>query len=127
LNLLSPFREEEQTWLTGVTSSLWQHLGFYRGEYRVSHLIASNHYLSNIVGLYCLSLFLDGGKMVHKRGFYRRQIETAILQQVYEDGGDYEASTGYHVLVTQMFAVAMLLMRAGNDAPTPRFRRSCEA
>ncbi len=122
LNLLSPFREEEQTWLTGVTSSLWQHLVFIEANIEFSHLIASNHYLSNIVGLYCLSLFLDGGKMVHKRGFYRRQIETAILQQVYEDGGDYEASTGYHVLVTQMFAVAMLLMRAGNDAPTPRFQ-----
>src|SRR6266478_1364264 len=121
LNLLSPFGEEEQTWLTGVTSSLWQHLVFIEANIEFSHLIASNHYLSNIVGLYCLSLFLDGGKMVHKRGFYRRQIETAILQQVYEDGGDYEASTGYHVLVTQMFTVALLLMRAGNDTPSARF------
>ena len=121
LNLLSPFRVEEQTWLAGVTSSLWQHLVYIEANIEFSYLITSNHYLSNIVGLYCLSLFLEGGKMVHKRSFYRRQIETAILQQVYKDGGDYEASTGYHVLVTQMFTVALLLMRAGNDSPTSRF------
>src|SRR6266436_2848813 len=121
LNLLSPLRAEERTWLTGVTASLWHHLVYIEANIEFSHLISSNHYLSNIVGLYCLSLFLEGAKMAHKRRFYRGRIETAILQQVYEDGGDYEASTGYHVLVTQMFTVALLLMRAGNDTPSARF------
>ena len=121
LNLLSPLRAEERTWLTGVTASLWHHLVYIEANIEFSHLISSNHYLSNIVGLYCLSLFLEGAKMAHKRRFYRGRIETAILQQVYEDGGDYEASTGYHVLVTQMFTVGLLLMRAGNDTPSARF------
>jgi hypothetical protein len=36
---------------------------------------------------------------------------------VYDDGGDYEASTGYQVLVTQLFTTALLLMRAERSGP----------
>ncbi len=121
LNLLSPLRAEEQSWLTAVTSSLWQHLVYIEAHIEFSHLISSNHYLSNIVALYCLSLFLEGAKMEQKRRHYRERIEATIVQQVYEDGGDYEASTGYHVLVTQMFFSALLLMRASNDHPGSAF------
>ena len=45
-----------------------------------------------------------------------------MARQVYEDGADYEASTGYHVLVTQLFTTAFLLMRAeGRNTIAPAF------
>jgi len=44
LNLLSPLRAEEQSWLTAVTSSLWQHLVYIEAHIEFSHLISSNHY-----------------------------------------------------------------------------------
>src|SRR5229473_500705 len=122
LNLLSPLRREEEPWLATVTRSLDQHLLYIEANIEFSHLLSSNHYLSNVVGLYCLSLFLDGEGMSARRGKYRLRIEAEMAQQVYEDGGDYEASTGYQVLVTQLFTTALLLMRCERSTPaTPAF------
>src|SRR6267378_2799376 len=111
LNLLSPLRPEEQPWLATVTRSLAQHLLYIETNIEFSHLLTSNHYLSDVVGLYCLSIFLDGKDMARRRSNYRRRIEVEMARQVYEDGGDYEASTGYQVLVTQLLTTALLLMR----------------
>ncbi len=121
LNLISPLRPEEEGWLKRVTQSLWHHFLYVEAHIEFSYLISSNHYLSNVVGLYCLSQFLEGPSMVAKRRLYCRLVEVEILRQVYEDGGDYEASIGYHALVTQMFTSALLLMRASNLTPDPSF------
>ena len=121
LNLLSPFRADEQNWLRMATRSLWHHVLFIEAHTEFSHLVRSNHYLSNIVGLYCLSEFLEGKGMPARREIYRRRVESEILRQVYKDGGDYEGSTGYHVLVTQMFTSSLLLMRAAKLTPDARF------
>src|SRR6266851_3637029 len=117
LNLLSPIRREEEPWLASVTRSLAQHLLYIEANIEFSHLLTSNHYLSDVVGLYCLSTFLDGEGMAARRSEYRRRIEAEMAQQVFEDGGDYEASTGYQVLVTQLFTTALLLMRAERGVP----------
>src|SRR6266436_2967371 len=117
LSLLSPLRPEEQPWLAAVVRSLAQHLLYIEANIEFSHLLSSNHYLSNVVGLYCLSMFLEGEGMAARRREYRRRIEAEMARQVYEDGGDYEASTGYQVLVTQLFSTALLLMRSERSAP----------
>jgi hypothetical protein len=121
LNLLSPLRPQEHAWLAKVTRSLWQHLVYIEAHSEFSHLLRSNHYLSNVVGLYGLSSFLEGEEITAKRRLYRRRVEDEILHQVYEDGGDYEASTGYHVFVTQMFTSALLVMRAYHTTPNSHF------
>ena len=121
LNLLSPFRKNEQAWLATITRSLAQHLLYIEANLEFSHFLTSNHYLSDLVGLYCLSLFLEGEGMVRRRGEYRRRIEIEIMRQVYDDGGDYEASTGYQVLVTQLFTTSLLLMLAEGVTPKPDF------
>ncbi len=86
LNLLSPFRREEQPWLATVTNSLAQHLLYIEANIEFSHLLTSNHYLSDVVGLHCLSIFLDGKDMARRRSNYRRRIEVEMARQVYEDG-----------------------------------------
>jgi len=121
IDLLWPLRLEEQAWLKDITASLWQHFLFIEAHLEFSHFVRSNHYLSNIVGLYCLSVFLDGSGMAAKRRIYKRRIEREILKQVHEDGGDYESSLGYHVLVTQMFTASWLLMRAAKATPSAEF------
>ncbi len=117
LSLLSPLRPEEQPWLAAVVRSLAQHLLYIEANIEFSHLLSSNHYLSNVVGLYCLSMFLEGEGMAARRREYRRRIEAEMARQVYEDGGDYEASTGYQVLITQLFTTALLLMRSEASIP----------
>src|SRR5713101_3001076 len=121
LNLLCPIRREEEPWLASVTRSLAQHLLYIEANIEFSHLLTSNHYLSDVVGLYCLSMFLDGEGMAARRCKYRQRIEAEMARQVYEDGGDYEASTGYQVLVTQLFSTALLLMRTEHPAPATAF------
>jgi hypothetical protein len=44
-----------------------------------------------------------------------------MLLQVYEDGGGYEASTGYHLLNLQMFTTGFLLMRCQGIEANPKF------
>ncbi len=121
ISLLSPLRPDEDAWLERVTLGLWQHLLYIESYLEFSHISRSNHYLSNIVGLYCLSAFLSGAGMELRREDYRSRVQKEILHQVYDDGGDYEASLGYHVLVVQLFTSALLVMRAEGVAPEPWF------
>ena len=116
LDLLAPFSEQEREWQRRVELSLWQHVLYIEGHSEFSHLSRSNHYLSNIAGLYALSVFLESAQMARVQRQCHAALEKEIRLQVYEDGGDYEASTGYHVLVTQMFALPWLLARAGGDS-----------
>jgi hypothetical protein len=108
-------------WLAKVAQSLWQHFRFIEAYNEFSHFARSNHYLSNILGLFCLSSYLQGSGTERKRRFYKRLLEQEILLQVYEDGGDYEASAGYHLLNLQMFSCALRLMDAQKMEPDPEF------
>ncbi len=121
LDLLWPLRSEERAWAAKVTRSLWEHLLFTEAHIEFSNIIRSNHYLSNIVGLLCVSAFLDGPGMPSRRRLYAHKVQQEILRQVLPDGGDYEASTGYHLLVTQMFTTAYRVMRAIGTPVRPEY------
>jgi hypothetical protein len=122
LELLAPQpHERNEPWLRQVTTSLWQHLLFIEAHNEFSYFCRGNHYLSNLLGLFCLSSFLQGPGMEKRKSFYRALLDQEILQQVYEDGGGYEASTGYHVLNLQMFTTGLLLMKCQGIEPSPEF------
>jgi hypothetical protein len=112
LSLLQPRKPGEEAWERQVTRSIWEHLLYTESCLEFSHLVRSNHYLGNITGLLCMAMFLRGPGIERRRNLYLAQIQKEILRQVYEDGGDYEASFSYHVLILQMFTSAFLLMRA---------------
>jgi hypothetical protein len=121
LSLMQPLRPDEENWGKEVTRSIWQHLLFTESCLEFSHLLRSNHYLGNIVGLHCMATFLDGPGIERRRRSYQQRVQHEIFRQVYEDGGDYEASFSYHFLVLQMFTSSFLLMRADQCAPMPEF------
>ncbi|HEY6386490.1 MAG TPA: alginate lyase family protein [Candidatus Acidoferrum sp.] len=112
LNLLWPLLPEEKPWLEKVTRSLWHHYLYIEAHLEFSHIVRSNHYLSNIVGLVWLSHSLEAKSMTARRRSYQQLVEREMLDQVYADGGDYEASSGYQVLVAQLFTSVFLLLRA---------------
>lgn len=60
LDLQVASSQPESSWLEAVTRCLWEHLLFIEANLEFSHLTRSNHYLSNVVGLLCLSTFLKG-------------------------------------------------------------------
>ncbi len=59
--------------------------------------------------------------MAARRRRYQRRVEQEIKQQTYSDGGDYQSSLGYHVLVMQMFTSTLLLSRAAKMISDPEF------
>lgn len=102
LERLWPLTAEEEPWLEQITASLWQHLRFIEVHNEFSFRVRSNHYLSNLAGLTTLSAYLHGPGMSRRLRKYGRGFQREVLLQTYADGGDREASTGYHVLVAQM-------------------------
>jgi len=126
LNLLWPLRPEENPWLEKVTRSLWHHYLYIEAHLEFSHIVRSNHYLSNIVGLVWLSHSLEARSVTARRRSYQQLVEREILHQVYADGGDYEASSGYQVLVAQLFTSVLLLLRADKVEVNPSFRDRLE-
>ncbi|MGD0831119.1 MAG: alginate lyase family protein [Terracidiphilus sp.] len=109
LNLTLTENEQPSKW---ITRALWEHLIFIETHLEFSYRFRGNHYLSNLLGLFCLSVSLDGDGMKARREQYRAALEEEMWNQVYPDGGDYEASSGYHVFVTQIFTAALLFARA---------------
>jgi hypothetical protein len=89
-------------------ASLYQHGWFLRRNLEISD-INGNHFLANAVGLLWLGAFFEG---IGEAGEWFRQglqmTRQAARQQVLEDGLDHEGSLHYHLLVTEMFLVAMV-------------------
>ena len=104
-----------------MTASLWQHLRFIEAHSEFSFLLRSNHYLSNIVGLTTLSAYLEGPGLERRFEKYARAVQREILLQTYADGGDCEASTGYHVLVAQMFLHSLMVQQRRRCVIAPEF------
>jgi Heparinase II/III-like protein/Heparinase II/III N-terminus len=121
MELLWPFSGEEKPWLDQMTASLWQHLRFIETHSEFSFLVRSNHYLSNIVGLTTLSAYLYGPGMRGRLQRYAQAVNREILLQTYPDGGDCEASTGYHVLVAQMFLHSLVVQQRCECVIAPEF------
>jgi Heparinase II/III-like protein/Heparinase II/III N-terminus len=119
MELLWPFTDEERPWLEQMTASLWQHLRFIEAHNEFSYLLRSNHYLSNLVGLTTLSAYLGLGRRQKK---YARAVQRELLLQTYTDGGDCEASTGYHFLVAQLGLHAFIVQQESRVAMAPEFQ-----
>jgi hypothetical protein len=84
-----------------------------------------NHYLSNLVGLIYLGILCPEFKEARRwREFGLRELEKEMFKQVYPDGVDFEASTSYHRLVTEMFLSAVILARLnGHEFSQPFMER----
>jgi hypothetical protein len=98
----------------------------HHGEYIVrndefSHIATSNHYLSDMTGLLWLSLFLPEirDSEIWSSGFTEMLAE--MDKQVLDDGADYEASTGYHRFVLELFLYSFLFCRINEDEIEDRY------
>ena len=96
---------------------LFQEHGNYICDHlEFSHLATSNHYLSDVVGLAWLGNFLPefrDSEYWDNLGFVDMLQE--MDKQVLADGADYEASTGYHRFVLELFLYSFLLCQFNDD------------
>ncbi|MFF4137901.1 heparinase II/III family protein [Streptomyces mirabilis] len=91
---------------------LRDHGWFIVANLEYSPRLTSNHYLADLVGL-----VHAGGALRHSpagRLWLRiggRQLQREIIKQFHEDGSNFEASTGYHRLSTELALVGLLALR----------------
>lgn len=103
--------------------SLYLHGRFIMKNLENKGVHTGNHYLSNIVGLIWLGIYF-GSFIVedNKRNnnptkwleFGVRELEKEMFVQNNIDGTNYEASTSYHRLVTELFLLTTILCNNNN-------------
>jgi len=83
--------------------SLYDHLTYLENNWELYEK-TSNHYLSDLIGYYALTWFFADLKGVSKKASWcHRHLLQEFEKQVFEEGTDYEGSTSYHKLVTEIF------------------------
>ncbi|HEY0544378.1 MAG TPA: alginate lyase family protein [Pyrinomonadaceae bacterium] len=90
-----------------------QHGAHIRRNLEFSYIATSNHYLSDVVGLFWLGTLLPELHAARAwREFGLREMLREMDAQILADGADGEASTGYHRLVLELFLYSFILARA---------------
>ena len=97
-------RALDDTAIERTYRSLFDHGHFIEGNLENTYEVTSNHFLSNVVGLYAVGVMfkdLPAGQRWIAR--CRDWLEEEMRVQVLDDGADYESSVPYHRLVAELF------------------------
>lgn len=128
--------EIEQEFWNKLNKSLYLHGRFIMNNLENKGSITNNHYLSNVVGLVWLGLYFKGCKFKSRRikdnpdvwfKFGLSELEKEMRVQVNEEGTDFEASTSYHCLVTEMLLYTLLFCSRNNIFFSKEYLRKLEA
>ncbi len=83
--------------------SLYDHMHYLEHNWEVFG-VTSNHYLSDLIGYFYVTWFFQDLKGVNKKHEWcYKELLKEFEKQVFEEGTDYEGSTKYHCLVTEIF------------------------
>jgi len=103
--------------LMNLLAMLDQHGGHVERNLEFSHVSTSNHYLSDLAGLLWLGIMLpELSSAAHWKQWALDELLREMDKQILPDGADYEASTGYHRLVLELFLYSFILCK-NNDVP----------
>lgn len=87
----------------------------------------SNHYLADLLGLIYLGILCSEFKEAQRwREFGLQELEQEMSRQVYPDGVNFEASTAYHRLTTELFLSATILARCNGYNFSPGYMERLE-
>ncbi len=104
LELVHSSRRLEASFWRRAYAALFDHGVFIRGNLENTYEVTSNHFLSNVVGLWFLgAAFADLPQGAAWKAFARASLEQEIDVQVLPDGADFESSVPYHRLVAELF------------------------
>lgn len=119
-----------------IDMSFWKKFNkvlYFHGEYIIRNLentgfANNNHYISNLVGLIWLGMYFSNldasiNKMKHRTWLELGigELEVEMKKQVNNDGTNFEASTAYHCLVTELLLYTTLLCSKNSIPFTPNF------
>jgi len=92
--------------------SLYDHMIYLENNWELYDHKTSNHYTSDLVGyLYLCWFFKDVSGVDKKLAWCHQEILREFDKQVFDEGTDYEGSTRYHILVTELFFHAYLMFQ----------------
>jgi hypothetical protein len=95
-----------------VLKLLQQHGRYIQNNLEFSYIATSNHYLSDVAGLLWLGVMLpELREATEWRDFGLTELLREMDKQIQGDGSDYEASTGYHRFVLELFLYSFVLCR----------------
>jgi len=100
-------------------TSIYEHGKFIREHLENHSGFTSNHYLSNLVGLFFIAIYCPFFKKSKNwQEFALKELTNEIEKQVYPDGCNFEASTSYHRLALELFFYAEFFgKRSGIEFP----------
>ena len=102
----------DATFLQAFTASLYDHAHYLEHNWEFYDGKTSNHYLSDLVGYYYLCWFFSSiPEFKNKARWCHQEILREWDKQVFEEGTDYEGSTKYHRLVTELFYHFLLMSK----------------
>ena len=105
-----------------------QHAAHIRRNLEFSYISTSNHYLSDVVGLFWLGTMLPELEAARRwREFGLREMLREMDKQILADGADCEASTGYHRFVLELFLYSFILARANRIEIEEKYWRKLRA
>jgi len=110
LDLVRDCEEIDEAARVRAYTALFDHGVFIRGNLENTYEVTSNHFLSNVLGLWFLAAaFEDLPEGQAWGAFAREALGTEIDVQVLPDGADFESSVPYHRLVAELFLGAARL------------------
>lgn len=104
LDLIKNCSDLDEVALQTAYAALYDHGEFIRANLENTYETTSNHYLSNVVGLFYIgAMFRDLAAGRTWLRFASKCVEHEITVQVLPDGADFESSIPYHRLVIELF------------------------
>jgi hypothetical protein len=121
MNLLAAFtlirasRALTEERLLNFLTVLDQHGRHIKRNLEFSNIATSNHYLSDVVGLLWLGIMLpELSAAAEWDSWAMTEMLREMDKQILPDGAAYEASTGYHRFVLELFLYSFILCDANN-------------
>lgn len=104
---------------------LISHGKFILANLEFTHRLASNHFLSDLIGLFAIGMTIP--EIKPSRNWVSFSAERLLIEmdrQVLADGVDYEGAVAYHRFVLEIFTLFFSINRdAGVEIPKPSWER----
>ena len=107
----------DDAFLRLISATLRDHGRFLVKNLEWGASLSSNHYLSDIAGLLVCGLYLDDQEASDWATFAGREIVVELTNQFHQDGSNFEGSTCYHRLSSELmtYSIAIMLNTSWRD------------
>lgn len=121
--------DNDKEFLKKFNNSLYNHGKFIFLNLEKGIKFSNNHYLSDLVGLFYLEIYfnkLKSNEVKRWLNFSKKELEKEMFIQNNEDGSNYESSTSYHRLVTELMFFPVILGEKNNINFSQEYKKRLE-